>query len=83
MKCTMGPPTLVAIFNQRSADGALQQYICVCCRCVVCLNLSNLLMVSTINSSREGGVEDQEITAKQKLRALSRLLTWSPTVILA
>jgi hypothetical protein len=35
--------------NQRSADDALQQYICVCCRRVALLNLSDLLMVSANN----------------------------------
>jgi hypothetical protein len=45
----MWPPTIVAIVNQRSADGALQQHIYVCCRCVACLNLSDLLMLSENN----------------------------------
>jgi hypothetical protein len=40
---------IVAIVNQRSADGALQQHIYVCCRCVACLNLSDLLMLSENN----------------------------------
>jgi hypothetical protein len=49
LNCTMWPPTIVAIVNQRSADGALQQHIYVCCRCVACLNLSDLLMLSENN----------------------------------
>jgi hypothetical protein len=46
-------------FNQRSADGALQQYICMCCRCVKYLNLSNLLMVSGVTPH---SLLDQEIS---------------------